>query len=251
MNKKYQVFVSSTYNDLKEERLAVTQLLLKMGFIPVGMEQFPASNMSQMEYIKMMLDSCDYYLLILAGKYGTIDADGIGFTEKEYDYAIENGIPVMSILVRDIGKLENAKCEETDAGRTFLKKFRDKVSAGKLVDFYTDLGSLTTAVATAVHSCVQLFPAKGWIRGESTDGAEDIETKIEEYMSKHTVSKEDIEALFEGETIILNGGNASDLVQSGDNSSSENEPTRETISLKGAKTFVEEVAKRLPKITMD
>lgn len=250
MKKKYQVFVSSTYNDLKEERLAVTQLLLKMGFIPVGMEQFPASNMSQMEYIKMMLDSCDYYLLILAGKYGSIDTDGIGFTEKEYDYAIENDIPVMSILVSDIGKLENAKCEETDAGRTLLKKFRDKVSAGKLVDFYTDLGSLTTAVATAVHSCVQLFPAKGWIRGESTDGAEDIEAKIEEYMSKHTVSKEDIEALFEGETIVLNGGNASDLIQ-GDNDSSTKDVTRETISLKGTKTLVEEVAKRLPKITMD
>jgi len=44
MNKKYQVFVSSTYKDLKEERMAVTHLLLKMGFIPVGMEQFPASN---------------------------------------------------------------------------------------------------------------------------------------------------------------------------------------------------------------
>lgn len=103
MNKKYQVFVSSTYKDLKEERMAVIRLLLKMGFIPVGMEQFPASNMSQMEYIKMMLDSCDYYLLILAGKYGSVDVDGIGFTEKEYDYAIANGIPVMSILVEDIG----------------------------------------------------------------------------------------------------------------------------------------------------
>lgn len=163
MNKKYQVFVSSTYKDLKEERMAVIRLLLKMGFIPVGMEQFPASNMSQMEYIKMMLDSCDYYLLILAGKYGSVDVDGIGFTEKEYDYAIANGIPVMSILVEDIGKLENAKCEDTDAKRELLMKFREKVSAGKLVDFYTDLGSLTTAVATAVHSCVQLFPAKGCV----------------------------------------------------------------------------------------
>lgn len=125
MNKKYQVFVSSTYKDLKEERMAVIRLLLKMGFIPVGMEQFPASNMSQMEYIKMMLDSCDYYLLILAGKYGSVDVDGIGFTEKEYDYAIANGIPVMSILVEDIGKLENAKCEDTDAKRELLMKFRE------------------------------------------------------------------------------------------------------------------------------
>ena len=141
MSKKYQVFVSSTYKDLKEERLAVTQYLLKMGFIPVGMEQFPASNMSQMEYIKMMLDDCDYYLLILAGKYGTVAEDGVGFTEKEYDYAIANGIPVMSILIKDIGKLENSKCEETDAGRALLQNFRNKVAASKMVDFYTDIGS--------------------------------------------------------------------------------------------------------------
>ena len=55
MKKKYQVFVSSTYEDLKEERAAVAQCLLNIGCIPVGMEQFPASNMSQMEYIKKML----------------------------------------------------------------------------------------------------------------------------------------------------------------------------------------------------
>lgn len=81
------------------------------------MEQFSASNMSQMKCIKMLLNSCDYYLLILAGKYGSVDADGIGFTEKQYDYVIANGISVMSILVKDIGKLENAKCEDTDAKR--------------------------------------------------------------------------------------------------------------------------------------
>ena len=243
MNKKNQVFVSSTYKDLKEERMAVIRLLLKMGFIPVGMEQFPASNMSQMEYIKMMLDSCDYYLLILAGKYGSVDVDGIGFTEKEYDYAIANGIPVMSILVEDIGKLENAKCEDTDAKRELLMKFREKVSAGKLVDFYTDLGSLTTAVATAVHSCVQLCPAKGWIRGETTDGAASIEAQIEKYMQEHTASAADIEALFANETIALDGGNASSHIVAKNAQSS-----RETISLTGARTMVEELSKRLPKV---
>ena len=60
MKKKYQIFVSSTYSDLKEERAAVMQCLLEMNCIPVGMEQFPASNMNQMDYIRMMLDDCDY-----------------------------------------------------------------------------------------------------------------------------------------------------------------------------------------------
>ena len=39
-NKKYQVFVSSTYKDLIEERAAVTQCLLEMGCIPVEWSSF-------------------------------------------------------------------------------------------------------------------------------------------------------------------------------------------------------------------
>lgn len=147
MKKKYQVFISSTYTDLREERAAVTQCLLEMGCIPVGMEQFPASNMSQMEYIKMMLDDCDYYVLILAGRYGSVDSDGTGFTEKEYDYAIEKGIPVMSFVIQDTGKPASEKCENTDELRERLRTFRDKVCAGKLVKHYTDTGTLRAAVA--------------------------------------------------------------------------------------------------------
>ena len=77
MQKKYQVFISSTYVDLIEARAAATQCLLDNDCIPVGMEQFPASEMSQMEYIKKMLDNCDYYILILGGKYGSLDTDWI------------------------------------------------------------------------------------------------------------------------------------------------------------------------------
>jgi len=72
MKKKYQVFVSSTYKDLIEERYAVMRVLLDNDCIPIGMEQFPASDMSQMAYIEKMLEDCDYYILILAGKYGSV-----------------------------------------------------------------------------------------------------------------------------------------------------------------------------------
>ena len=243
MNKKYQVFVSSTYMDLQEERMAVIQQLLKMGFIPVGMEQFPASNMSQMEYIKMMLNDCDYYLLILAGKYGTLDSDGVGFTEKEYDYAVSNGIPVMSILINDLGELPNKKCEETEEKRILLNTFRNKVCANKVVDFYTDIGTLTSAVGAAVHRCVHDNPAKGWIRGDSLDGAEDIEAKIDKYMAEHTITKEDIEALFADATIILDCGDSNC-----DNLEKPRKSSANTISLDGAKTLIEEISKQMPKV---
>lgn len=176
MKKKYQVFISSTYRDLTEERAAVMQCLLEMNCIPVGMEQFPASNMKQMDYIKMMLDDCDYYILILAGRYGTLDFDGVGFTEKEYVYAIENNIPVMSFVISDVGTLASAKCEATDERRKKLEAFRAKVCDGKLVKFYDDIGSLKAAVAVSLNRCIQDCPAVGWVRGTIADSTNQDDT---------------------------------------------------------------------------
>ncbi|MBE6945008.1 MAG: DUF4062 domain-containing protein [Ruminococcaceae bacterium] len=200
MKKKYQVFVSSTYDDLQDERATVTQCLLEMNCIPVGMEQFPASNMSQMDYIRMMLDDCDYYILILAGRYGTPDSDGIGFTEKEYNYAIEHKIPVLSFLVRDTGSLPSNKCEKTAKGRQKLESFRKKVrESGKLVKFYSSADSLRAHVATSLSACIDNFPARGWVRGDlhESEVRGNLEAKIEEYLEKRTATDAEIDALFD------------------------------------------------------
>ena len=220
-----------------------------MGCIPVGMEQFPASNMSQMEYIKMMLDDCDYYLLILAGRYGETDSDGVGFTEKEYDYAIERGIPVMSFIIKDIGSIPSDKCETKDEGRERLRSFRDKVRTGKLVKTYSDTGTLQAAVAISLNRCIQDFPAVGWVRGDNIETSDDIETKIEKYLKEHTVSTADIDALFDGEPLVFDCGNAS--LTHGDNTAQQTEsPSRDTLEISGALKIVDEVAKRMPKISL-
>jgi hypothetical protein len=41
MDRRYHVFVSSTYEDLREERREVMQALLALDCIPTGMELFP------------------------------------------------------------------------------------------------------------------------------------------------------------------------------------------------------------------
>jgi hypothetical protein len=88
VEKRYQVFVSSTYADLKEERQHVTQALMEMDCIPAGMELFPATDEEQWEFIKRIIDDCD--LLIIGGRYGSTTDEGISYTEKEYDYAVED-----------------------------------------------------------------------------------------------------------------------------------------------------------------
>ncbi|HJV93592.1 MAG TPA: DUF4062 domain-containing protein, partial [Azonexus sp.] len=82
MNKRYQVFVSSTYADLKDERQSVIQALMEMDCIPAGMELFPAADEEQWLFIKKIIDDCDYYLLVIGGRYGSTTSDGISYTEK-------------------------------------------------------------------------------------------------------------------------------------------------------------------------
>jgi hypothetical protein len=74
---RYQVFVSSTYADLKDERRAVIQTLMGMDCIPAGMEIFPASDEEQFSFIRKIIDDCDYYLLIIGGRYGSITPEGV------------------------------------------------------------------------------------------------------------------------------------------------------------------------------
>ena len=91
MNKKYQIFVSSTYKDLKQERQLAIDSIIKLRHIPAGMELFFATGENQFERIKPIIYESDYYLLILAGKYGTVCEDtGLSYTEMEYDFAVEN-----------------------------------------------------------------------------------------------------------------------------------------------------------------
>ena len=84
MEKRYQVFVSSTYQDLQEERKEVMQALLELDCIPSGMELFPASNEDQWSLITRVIDDCDYYLLIIGGRYGSCNEEGVGYTEMEF-----------------------------------------------------------------------------------------------------------------------------------------------------------------------
>ena len=169
--KRYQVFVSSTYRDLVEERAAVTSCLLDNDCIPVGMEQFPAMPISQWDYIKKMIDSSDYYLLIVAGKYGSIDPQsGLSYTEKELQYALDQSIPIIAFLYQDIKKLSYEKCEDTEEGRKNIERFRQNVlESNHLCDFYSSVDGLKYAVAKSIRKTIEACPANGWVRSDQID----------------------------------------------------------------------------------
>lgn len=166
--RKYQVFVSSTYEDLKEERKEVTQALLENDCIPVGMELFPASNKKQWDIIKSVIDSSDYYLLIIAGRYGTCGKDDSGntmsYTEMEFDYAHKNGKPIIVFLHSDIESLPLSKSERTKIGRQRLRRFMIKVSNGREMTYWTNKDNLKSRVIMAIRATIRDFPSYGWIK---------------------------------------------------------------------------------------
>lgn len=165
---KYQIFVSSTYEDLKEERKEVTQAILECNCFPAGMELFPASNKSQWEIIKRVIDESDFYLVIIAGRYGSIgvDDDGnkVGYTEMEFNYAVKTGKPILALIYDDIDNLPRSKTESKGTKQSKLLKFREKACCGRVIRKWNNKDNLKAAVLAAIVELKRDTNASGWIR---------------------------------------------------------------------------------------
>ncbi|MDR1147554.1 MAG: DUF4062 domain-containing protein [Spirochaetaceae bacterium] len=166
MEKRYQVFISSTYTDLVEERNEVMQALLELECMPSGMELFPASNETQWNWIKKVINESDYYIVIVGGKYGTISEEmGLSYTEMEYRYALEKNIPVIGFLYEDINKLPSERTEIDVDRRSKLEDFRELVKK-KLCKFFNSPSDLGAKVSRSMTQLKKQFPAIGWIRAD-------------------------------------------------------------------------------------
>lgn len=164
MDKRYQVFVSSTFTDLEDERKHVIQTLMEMDCIPAGMELFPAIDEEQWEFIKRIIDDCDYYLLIIGGRYGTVADDGLSYTEKEFDYAVSKGLKVIVLVHENPGQLSVDKSELNPESREKLTKFIAKASDGRLRKTWANVKDLPGLVALNMTKTIKTYPAVGWVR---------------------------------------------------------------------------------------
>jgi hypothetical protein len=163
LEKRFQVFVSSTFTDLEKERQEVMHALLELDCIPCGMELFPAANEDQWSLIKRVIDDCDYYVLILGGRYGSIGPDGISYTEMEYRYALEKGKPVIAFTHKDPGKILTERTEASEAGRAKLKEFRNEVQK-RLCKQWASAEELGSVVSRSLVQLMRTTPAVGWVR---------------------------------------------------------------------------------------
>jgi hypothetical protein len=175
MDKRYQVFLSSTYADLREERRKVIQTLMEMDCIPAGMELFPAADEEQWEFIKHVINDCDYYVLIIGGRYGSLTPDGISYTEREFDYACSRGLHVLAFIHEDPDDLAVARSDIDPLLRERLAAFRERVKTGRLVRFWNSAEQLPGLVALSLSKTIKAYPAVGWVRTSAASSSQLLE----------------------------------------------------------------------------
>ena len=186
----YQVFVSSTFEDLQEERKAVSSALLEEDCIPAGMELFPASNQSSWSIIKKSIDESDFYLLLIGGRYGSVpkkSKEKISYTEMEYNYAVKTKKPIIAFIHNRVDMLYSSRVEPTKIGKIRLEKFAKKVqSDGRNVKYWHDQATLVSAVKTSVRKAKEEESVSGWIK----------RSEIEELLQKSDLVHSGIENVF-------------------------------------------------------
>lgn len=167
LKRRFQVFVSSTYTDLREERQAAVEAILSAGHIPAGMELFAAGDESQMEVIKQWIDESDVYLLILGGRYGSIEpTSGKSYIQLEYEYALEQNKPLFSCVISEDALNQRLK----DMGQAATDKYGEKLEAfrslvlSKMVRPWDDKKDIKIAIGETLFQFSRREDIGGWVR---------------------------------------------------------------------------------------
>ena len=206
---KHQIFISSTFSDLVEERQKLFMSTYLINHIPIGMEGFTASNLSQWEYIQQRVTECDYFAIVVAHRYGSIIPDGSGrsFTEAEYDFATMLGKPILRFIINDSmpwGHTETHREKSVEIQQK-LAVFKNKLSESKLISYWDENNKLETIYSQAISNLIRTNPTGGLFPADANPELKGLGIK---HISRHSnsVNHEDILKSNGQVTMVLNDG---------------------------------------------
>jgi hypothetical protein len=199
MNKRFQVFVSSTFEDLKEERQAAVEAILKAGHIPAGMELFTAGSESQLDVIREWINDSDIYMLILGARYGSIEPKSKrSYTEVEFEYAREIGKPFFSVVLTDEGKETRVRergtavIEQENVQK--FRAFRDVVCAHECA-FFSTPKDIKLAVFETLPKLTLKDGLTGWVKASEVGPSNELATELARTLEENRTLKSEIERL--------------------------------------------------------
>lgn len=148
-----KVFLSSTYKDLKEYREAAYKAIEKLdGYHCLPMENFGARDSEADDYCREEVIGCDLFVGILGHLYGSCPGGySQSYTEREYDAAVNEGIPRLMFLASDEFHVPDNLREPQDKWDR-QKTFRKRVSNDRIKASFTTPDNLASEIATAIHN---------------------------------------------------------------------------------------------------
>ncbi len=197
--KKLQVFISSTYSDLLEERQACVETILQAGHIPAGMELFAAGSETQLDTIKRWIDASDVYMLLLGGRYGSMDPKTkLAYTEVEYRYALEKKKPVFAVVMSDgfldakIAQVGRSVFEQDNVDK--YRKFK-KLVLSKIVKFFDSLDGIKLAIFQSMIEIDSRYNLEGWVKGSEVVDVKPLISQISVLTQENADLKKEITGL--------------------------------------------------------
>jgi Domain of unknown function (DUF4062) len=197
---RFQIFVSSTFSDLIREREFVVEELNRCGYIAVGMEQFPATDEDKFEYIQRMIEESDYYIVIIRARYGSVDRNGVSYTQKEYEYAVSIGRPTLAFIYELRGELAAKELDPELEKQAKLREFISDLENKKIAKYWKDKDGLTNIIKDSIFDITRRRPGIGWIRGDQAIDPK-IVNELESVRRERNELKQELDRVREGMSI--------------------------------------------------
>ena len=127
--RKYQVFISSTFIDLRDQRRMVVDVVVDRGHMPIALERFPAADRGVPDVIQRTIDASQIYVLILGHRYGAlVPGRDISFSQLEFESAVKQNKVVLPFLLSD--EEVKTKRKELEARLDGLRVEASKLAQG-------------------------------------------------------------------------------------------------------------------------
>jgi len=111
-------------------------------------------------------------LVVIATGYGSTAEDGTSYTEKEYDYAVEQKIPATGFILDDSAGWPPNRSDSSVADRKQrLDAFKDKLRE-RLISQWKSAEDLSGKVVVALTKLMTERPRPGWVRGTEVPTAD-------------------------------------------------------------------------------
>lgn len=140
------VYISSTLDDLRREREAVRDAILRLGHQPL--DSYTARDLRPLDACLDDIGRCRAYVGILGWRYGSSPpGERRSYTELEFEHAGLQDVPRLVFLRRETA----TALAEADRDTTAVRAFRERVASGRIVAPFATENELIVAVEDALR----------------------------------------------------------------------------------------------------